>query len=307
MRLTTAVARQFAVAGCAAALLACCARAQSGRPGGGGNQFAAASESPKRLATEAIENEVKLIRYDGSYLRYQVHTKDAKGDQVREVVESKDGSVARVMLRDAHAVLPEQDAEERQRLQEMLDSPRAFERHIEKDKSGKKIAVDLIRAMPDAMLFSYVAGQPQREGRPAGAPPELVLDFKPNPDWKPPTMASQALTGVQGRCWIDARTHYLTRLEASIFEGINFGWGLFAHIYPGGTLTLEQEPVGEDRWVVSRFTGRLTVREMMVRTVSENTDLYASEFEQVPGMSYQDAIKLLLNAPLPETKAQLRK
>jgi hypothetical protein len=306
MVLMAAVARRLGTAGCVATLLACCAAAQSVSTGVG-TQFEAASESPKQLATEAIENEVKLIQYDRSYLRYRVHTKDAKGDQVRDVVESKDGSVARVMLRDAHAVSSDQDAEERQRLQEMLDSPRAFEKHIEKDKSGKKIAVDLIRAMPEAMLFSYVVGQPQREGRPAGSPPEVVLDFKPNPEWKPPTLASQALTGVQGRCWIDARTHYLTRLEANIFQGINFGWGIFAHIFPGGTLTLEQAPVGDSRWVVDRFTGRLTVREMMVRTVNENTDLYASDFEQVPEMSYQDAIKLLLNEPLRGTQALLRK
>jgi hypothetical protein len=37
----------------------------------------------------------------------------------------------------------------------------------------------------------------------------------------------------------------------------------------------------------------------MVRTVKENTDLVASEFSVIPGMPYQDAIRMLLSTPLP--------
>jgi hypothetical protein len=248
----------------------------------------------KQVAVDAAANEVKLIQYGASYLRYQVHTQDAKGDQVREVIESKDGSVARVFKRGDRPLTAEEDAEEQARLREMLDSPDAFRKHVQKDQSGKKLAVDLINLLPQAMLFSFTPGQPQRGNKPAGEPSEFVIDFRPNPKWNPPTMISQALTGLEGRCWIDARTHHLTRLEADLFQGVNFGFGIFAHIYPGGKFVLEQEPVGDGRWIVDRFTEHVTVRAIMVKTIRENTELVATDFAPVPAMDYQEAIKQLL-------------
>ena len=248
----------------------------------------------KQVASDAAANEVKLIEYGASYLRYQVHTQDAKGDQVREVIESKDGTVARVLRRGDRPLTPEEDQEEQARLKEMLDSPDAFRKHVQKDQTGKKLAVDLLKLLPEAMIYSYTPGQPQRGDKAAADPNEIVIDFKPDPKWNPPTMVSEALTGLEGRCWIDQKTHHLTRLEADLFQGVNFGFGIFAHIYPGGKFELEQEPVGDGRWIVDHFTEHVTVRAMMVKIVKENTDLVAGNFAAVPAMGYQDAIKQLL-------------
>jgi hypothetical protein len=272
-------------------------RAQSGVAAGNAPGYTL-SAGPKELAEDAVANELKLIQFQHSYLRYRVHTKDAKGDQVRDVIESKDGTVARVVLRSDRALTTDEDAREHARLQAMLDSPSAFEKHIQKDVSGKKTATDLVKMMPEAMTFSFVPGQPQREHKPAGTAAEYVLDFKPNPKWNPPTMTSQALTGIEGRCWIDAKTHHLTRLEATIFQGVNFGYGIFGHIFPGGQLTLEQEQVGEQRWMVDRFIDQLTMR-VVVKTLKESTDWYAFEFSPVKEMGYQEAIHVLLATPLP--------
>jgi len=251
-----------------------------------------------QVAEDAVGNEIKLIQFDNAYLKYRVHTRDAKGDQLREVVESRDGTVARVLMRDDRPLTPEEDAEEHLRLQQMLDSPAAFQKHIQKDQNGKKLAVDLIRLLPEAMVYSYAPGQPQRADKPHG-PAELVLDFKPDPKWNPPTMASQALTGLEGRCWIEAGTHHLARLEAHLFQGVNFGFGVLAHLFPGGEFVLEQEPVSDGRWIVDRFVEHVTVRAMMIKTIKQDTDLVASEFAPIPPMGYQDAIHLLLTSPLP--------
>ncbi len=254
----------------------------------------------KQWAVDAVANELKVLQYDRPYLRYQVHISDAKGDVVRDVVESKDGTVARTIMKEGRPLTPEEDAWERQRLQAMLDSPAAFAKHIKNDQSGKKLAADLIRLLPDAMIFSYAEGQPQRGDKPAGAPAEVILDFKPNPGWTPPGMASEALTGIEGRAWIDTQTHFLTRLEANVFRGVNLGWGVFAHIYPGGSATFEQVRVADDRWIFSHFVEHATVRALMVKTFKENSDVQGSNFSPVAEMSYQDAIHLLMATPLPK-------
>ena len=260
--------------------------------------FQAEVPQPASLVVDAVQNEIKLIHYDQTYLRYRIHTRDQKGDQLRDVIESKDGTVARIIRRDDRPLTPDEDALEHERLKTMLESPSAFEKHIEKDRSGKQMAVDMIKLIPDAMVFTFTEGQPQRGDHPSGEPAEYVIDFKPNPKWSPPTMTSEALTGLKGRCWLDPKTHHLTRLETQIFQGVNFGFGIFAHIYPGGQFVVEQHPVGDRRWIVAHFVEHLTLR-VIVKTIKQDSDLFASSFVQVPAMSYEDAILMLLSTPLP--------
>lgn len=264
--------------------------------------FDAGAPAPAQLAEDVVANEVKLVEFDRAYLRYRTHVKDAKGDVVRDVIESKEGTVARIILRDDRPLTPDQDAKERERLQAMLDSPSAFAKHIQKDQQGKKLAIDLMKLLPQAMAFRYPPDQPQRSDRPAGAPPELVLDFKPNPAWNPPTMASQALTGLEGRCWIDAKTHNLVRMDADLFQPVNFGFGMVARLFPGGKFLVEQQAVGDQRgvdprWIVNHFIERVMLRAMLVKTLKEDVDLISYDFSPIPEMGYREAIRMLLDTP----------
>ncbi len=256
--------------------------------------------TPRQWATDAANNEVKVLQFERSYLRYQIHQVDAKGDQVREVVESKDGTVARRMRIDNRPLTADEDAAERDRLQAMLDSPAAFAKHVKNDQTGKHLAVDLLRQMPPAMIFSYTSGQPQRP-RISGhgeSSPEIVLDFKPDPAWTPPNMMAEALSGFEGRLWIDAHTHYVTRLEGDIFRGVSFGFGIFGRLDPGGKVTFEQTQVADQRWIFTHFTQHLNVR-VVFKTIHQNSEIDGMNFTPIPEMGYQEAIRLLLSLPLP--------
>lgn len=252
---------------------------------------------PRSWVVDTVARELEALHHKGSYLRYRMHVVDAKGDRVRDVIESRDGSVARLLFSNGKPLTEEQDKNERQRLNDMLANPSAFAKHIKDDDSGKKIADSLMRLMPDAMIYTYVPGQPQT-GKNSGMT-EIVIDYEPNPQFHPPTTTAEALTGLKGRAWIDSKNRQLVRMEGNIFRGINFGWGMLAHIYPGGVLTIEQADAGNGRFIFTHFTERITVRALMVKTLNIKTDVDASGFQPVPDMSYQDAIHLLLNTPLP--------
>lgn len=257
------------------------------------------SLSPRAWAEEVARNEIKVIQYGKSFLRYRIHTIDSKGNQVRDVIESRDGSVARLIAKEDRPLTRQEDSDEHARLKAMIDSPDAFARHIKSDVSGKKMAVDLIRLMPEAMIYTYAPGQPQRTNSPSGGPAEIVLDFEPNPQWNPPTMTAQALTGLRGRIWIDARSHYMTRLEGTVFRQVNVGLGMVAHIYPGGQVSFEQAQVIPNRWIFSHFVEHVTVRALMFKTLKEDMDIQGSNFSEVAEMPYADAIRLLLASPVP--------
>ena len=227
-----------------------------------------------------------------------MHIIDQKGDQVRDVIESKDGTVARLIERNGRPLTPEEDTAERQRLNDMIASPDNYARHVRNETSNKRMAADLIRQMPDAMIYTYTPGQPQSgapQARQEKTGEQVVMDFHPNPDWSPPSTIAEALTGLEGRIWIDVEHHQMIRMEGHIFKPVNFGWGMLAHVYPGGNLLLEQTNVGNERWIYTHFDQDVSVRALMVKTLKVNTRIDASAFHILPGpIAYQDAIRQLL-------------
>ena len=252
---------------------------------------------PRSWVVDVVTNEVAALHHKDSYIRYRMHMVDSKGDQVRDVIESKEGTVARLIMRNGKPLTDEQDKAERQRLNDMLGSPDAYAKHVKNDSSERKLAESLIRMMPDAMIHTYAPGQPQTGKNKDSL--EIVLDFEPNPKFHPPTTFAEALSGLKGRAWIDAKTRQIVRMEGTVFRPVNFGWGMLAHIYPGGTLTFEQTDAGNGRQIFTHFTEHLTVRALMLKTINVNAEVEASNFQTVNPMNYQDAIHVLLNTPLP--------
>ena len=271
--------------------------------GGATSQDAAAAtrlaEPARTWAVDCARNEVLVIQHPDSYLRYRLHEVDEKGDRVRDQIETPDGAVARMVLRNGKPLTPEEDAAERERLNALIDSPADFARHVRREQDNKKIGIKLILLMPDAMDWSYAPGQPQLPNQPAGQPALVVLDFKPNPKWSPPDVDSEPLAGLEGRVWIDPRTRRVVRLEGSLFRAVNIGWGMVAHIYPGGTVAVQQTNPNGERWIVEHVVEQLTLRALMVKNLKENLIYDTAQYQAVPAMKYQQAIKLLLDTPLP--------
>jgi hypothetical protein len=273
--------------------------------------LSAPSISARTWAEDCANNEILVIQHPNSYLRYRLHEVNEKGDQIRDQIETPDGSVARLIQRDGRPLTAEEDAAERDRLNYLIEAPSVFARHIKGEQANKKLGIDLLKLMPDAMLFSYAPGQPQppsqfasgETGKSADNPSLVVLDFKPNPSWSPPTIPAETLTGLEGRIWIDPRTHRMVHLEGDLFHAVNIGWGMVAHIYPGGTVSLHQvsapSPPGVERFIVDHIVEQLTLRALMVKTVKQQIVYDTSDFRPIAPMSYQQAIKLLLDTPLP--------
>ena len=281
-----------------AAILACAmplvAHAQTGL-----NATELAKSTPKSWVDAASTLEIKIIDDDGSFpLRYIVRKVDAKGDSTRDVIESRDGTVARLIKRDGRPLTQQEDDAERQRLLSVIDDPSGFARHHKRDNQARGYSMQLVREMPQAMVFSYAPGQPQW---PNPQVPQVVVDFAPDPNFHPPNLISNALTGVAGRIWIDANTKRVVRIEGRILKPVDFGYGVLARVYPGGTIEFMQDHAGGDRWAYSHLRENLTIREMLFKTAQQRSTMDAADFKLLPApVSLAEAIHTLLSTPLPQ-------
>ena len=258
------------------------------------------SEPARTWAVDAANNEISVIQHPNTYLRYRYRTVDEKGDQTRDTIETPEGSVARLIERNGRPLTPEEDAAERSRLNAILQNPSAFARHIRREQENKKMGVKLIHEMADAFLWTYAPGQPQLPGHEGSSSALVVLDFKPNPKWSAPDMESEPLTGVEGRAWVDPQARTVVRLEATLTHAVNIGWGMVAHIYPGGTAKIDQTNAIGQRWIVRHIVEQLTIRALLVKTVNQRLQFDTSDYQAVKAMSFQEAIKMLLDTPLPQ-------
>jgi hypothetical protein len=265
--------------------------------------FAAVSDNPptgtpSTWAEAATRNEVAIVQQQGSFsARYIEKKADAKGTTTRDVIESKQGSVARLTERNGKPISAAEDTAERARLQYAIDHPDEFLKHHHRDNNVRNDAIQLLKMMPQAMIYTFVPDQPQLAGITSR---QVVLDFSPDPKFHPPTMMSELLTGLQGRVWIDQTSQRVTRIEGHVLHTVNFGFGMVARIYPGGTLVFEQTNIGGDHWLFSRLEEHLMLRALMVKSMPQNTQMSSSNMVLLPSLlSYQDAIKMLLATPVP--------
>ncbi len=254
--------------------------------------------TPLEWVQAATDQEVNIIQQTGSQaVRYREHKIDSKGDTTREVIVSKQGTVARLVERNGKPISATEDAAERARLQSDLDSPGNFLAHHRHDAGNRADETQMVKLLPQAMVYQFTPGQPQLPGV-SGR--EVVIDYRPNPDFHPPNMLADLLTGIAGRVWIDEATHTMVRIEGHVLKPVNFGFGMVAHIYPGGTLELEQTQAAAGRWMYSRMEEHVTVRVAMVKTIPENVRIASSDFQvtNVP-IGFEDAIRELLAMHIP--------
>jgi hypothetical protein len=250
---------------------------------------------PSELTQDIIRIQIETARRADVSLRYKMQKSDQRGTVVRDVIDTPNGSVARLVLREGKPLTPEEDKAERVRLESILGSTSEARKKKKQEDTARKLTEELINAMPRAMLYSYHPGQPQL---PNVKSPQLVIDYAPNPKFQPGSTAQGALTGLAGTLWIDRQDHHLVRMEGTLIRNTNFAWGLVARIFAGGKLEFEQKEYAPGRYAYSRLVMNLKVRELMVRTVDVKTNMEAKDFTQLSANTTMDqAIRLLLDTP----------
>lgn len=247
------------------------------------------------LNAEIIRLQIETVNRK-DVLRYRMQKSDSHGTVVRDTIDTPDGTVARLLLREGKALTTKENAAERERLTSLLSSTSELRKKRKQEISGRTLTSELVRVMPQAMLFSLHPGQPQLLNQ---TEPQLVIDFTPNSNFHSGSTAQQALTGLQGTMWISSADHHLIRMQGDIIRNTNFAWGLVARVYPGGRLELEQAPYAPGKYAYSRLTMDLTVREMMIKTVKVDSSLSASGFRLLPpGTTLAEAVHILLDTPV---------
>jgi hypothetical protein len=247
------------------------------------------STSPETLALVRRASQNELHSPAPPYpVRYKIRKQESKGSTTKEIVETKDGEVARLVAKDDKPLTAEEEKAEMDRLDNLLSHPEIQEHRHKREQEDSGRADEMTVMLPDAFIFTDLGIVEGSSG------PAHRLSFKPNPSFKPPDREGEVYHGMEGELWIDQAQERMVKLDAHLISDVEFGWGILGKLYKGGTLTIEQKDVGHHHWEPTLMNLNLTGIALMVKSLSFQINETSSDFQPVPlNLSYQDAIHML--------------
>ena len=194
----------------------------------------------------------------------------------------------RLMQINGEPLPPQQQAQEQQKLDAVIarrQQESAQERAARIAKYQKDRASDhaLMDELTKAFNFT-LTGEETLDGHDVYA-----LKATPRPGYQPPSMATQVLTGMQGKLWIDKKTFQWVKVTAQVIHPVSIE-GFLAQVEPGTRFELEKMPVGDEIWLPSHFsmTAHARVLFLFSHNASDNEryyDYHKAEPLQASGLS----------------------
>jgi hypothetical protein len=239
------------------------------------------------LVERAIATELRTAQDADHPMRYQLRKSSPRLTSTKEIVETRDGDVARLVSLFDKPLSPADEQLEQARLNALLRDPNRQRRRKQGEEEDMRIVLKLLRMLPSAFLYEYAG---------AGAGPTGKVEkfaFRPNPNFSPFDPEAQALTAMSGEIWIDAEQERVTRLEGHLRQDTDYGWGILGKLDKGGWIVIEQAGVGQGQWRIARFQMKMDLR-VLFKTRSFDTVEEMTQYAPVPvGIDYRQAIQML--------------
>jgi hypothetical protein len=242
---------------------------------------------PVALVRAASWNELHSEN-SGHPFRFRLRKQDENGATTKDIIETKDGDVARLVAVNDQPLTPDKERAERARLDNLLAHPEQQARRHKKEQEDSSRSNEMIRLLPDAFLYTYRGIVNTANG------PAYRISFEPNQKFIPPDREAQVYHGMAGELWINCAQKRMARLDAHLISDVDFGWGIVGRLYKGGTILVEQRDVGSGHWESTHLKLNLTGKILMVKSLLIRSTEDGSDYKPVSNtLTYKDAIQML--------------
>jgi hypothetical protein len=249
---------------------------------------ASVSVNPVALVRRAVQLRLEEEKSHRP-VRYVLRKTDGSHETTKEIIETKDGDVARLIAINGQPLTAEQEQDEMNRLDTLAAHPEMQERRHRSERKDAARIDQLVGMLPDSEVYKL-------EGMVScGASQCYRLSFTPNPNFETPNLEGDVLRGFAGEVWIEETQQRLVRLDAHLMREVTVGFGILGRLDKGGTLGLQQEFEGNaQEWQPTVLKMDLSGKALMLKTVKIRINEVASDFAPVsPELGYRDAIAML--------------
>jgi hypothetical protein len=258
----------------------------------------AAAQGTDGLVQRALSNETRAAADSQHPMRYRLRKETPRLSSIKEICETKDGAVARLLAINDAPLSAADEEKEQARLNALLADPGKQRHRKQSQDDDTARAMKVLRALPSAFVFQYSGA-----GQASGGPVEKYT-FKPNPRFDPPDLETSVLKQMTGEIWIDVDQERVVRLEGHLQQDVDIGWGILGRLNKGGWILLEQADVADRQWRTVHFQMSISGRVLFKTRVFDTTE-DESQFVPVPvGLKYQQAIQILRSENLKTSRTE---
>jgi hypothetical protein len=250
--------------------------------------------SPTELVKEVIYNELHAPAAADIHWKYQL-VKEVDGKrETRTVVETRSGSLDRLLSVGGKPLNTEEERTEASRI---LKFSRNADEQKKAEQSRRKDAEQcnaILKMIPDAFVFEYA-------GTSGGA---TRITFKANPGFHPPSREGKVLQQMAGEMWVDSRQKRLMSIDGRLVNEVKFGGGLLGHLEKGGEFAVKRAELAPGDWEMTELNVNMQGKALLFKSISVQQKEKHSNFERVSGdLTLADAANLLLRQNLVASKA----
>jgi hypothetical protein len=244
--------------------------------------------NPRELVRRAVQNENKAPTQP-MYFMYRDVKRNFKTGQIdtKEMVQTPQLTLGRLIAINSQPLSPDQKAKEDARLNRLTASSEELDKKTKEQKQDDQRARKMVAVIPDAFLFEYVNTEKTDNGD------VVVLRFKPDPNWDPPDRERQVFTGMQGTLKVAVPAERIALMDAALFRGVDFGWGIFGHLNSGGTFLIEQKEVYPGHWDTTHMKLHFTGKILLFKSLNIQEDEQTSDYRPVDAMNVAAALTKL--------------
>ena len=226
--------------------------------------------SANDLARRVVTNELRFQDGHTNWM-YRLEKEQNGKKRVEEIVETKEGSVSRLLSINDLPLTAQQQREEEQRVGELMTS-RSSQQKLRRGLEAETLqGRRLFKILPDAFVFSYAGG----EGNLA------KLSFSPNPSFHPPSLETRVFHDMEGEMWIDCKQERLAGFDGHLTQTVKFGFGLLGHLDKGGHFEVRQAEVVPGHWDMTFLCVEMTGRALMFATIGVQKKENHRDFHRV--------------------------
>ena len=242
------------------------------------------------LARRAIKNEDRASTNGPRYL-YRLRSEKPERTVVKQMIETNEGVVARLLSVNDKPPTPEQRAADDKKLDKILHDPEEQRQRRKEQQEDEARAHLMVKALPDAFLYEADGNEV------VNGIPTVRMRFKPNPNFDPPARETMVYKGMEGHMWIEPKEERLVKMDANLVEDVTFGWGILGRLNKGGHFIIEQSKIGPGRWETTRMDLDFMGKALLFKTIKIRENETASDFRPIASnLTLAQGIELLRKA-----------
>ncbi|MFY9562297.1 MAG: hypothetical protein WAQ52_18860 [Terriglobales bacterium] len=256
--------------------------------------ISSARPEPGELVRRAVDNEVKAAKDDSARFMFRSTKTTPKGSVTKIYIETKQATAGMAVAYNGKPLTPEQRQAELARIERFIKNPEELGKKRRQEQQDAERTMRIVRAIPDAFLFEYAGEQLGSPGVGKLGDPLVVLQFRPNPRYQPPSRIEQVLTGMQGVVFLDAPRGRLASIDGTLFKEVGFGWGILGHLDKGGHFLVQQQEIADNYWAISSMDLNFSGRILLVKSFALRSTEAFSDFKPVAlDLTFAQAVDLL--------------